>query len=548
MTIPLGGDRGDSRAAVCGRGTRPGTSSPGCRAAACSSPVTWSRRRPRSTPGTPTTGTGRRDPGCGGGVRRRRLSAAAARCARPSRRRRRDRTDPRFPHHHALRRSARVHRGGTLAEAFEAAHAALAPEFGRWPIFEHCLPFDVQRVWDELDGVDSRGSGPPTATARSGPSCRAERCRRSSWSAPARSGSRWPAALARLGVPVDRPGGRWPAARREGPRRCACSGKTLEVWARLGVGEQVAARGTHWTLGRTYYRDREALPHPAAGRPGRPLPAVRQRVPVRGGGAAAGPGRGALGHRPLGTAGDRAEPARRRGAAGHRGRPGRGPVRRRRGRVPLGRPGPARRGLPGALLRRPLPHRLCAGPTCPSRGSGGSSSTRRSTPGGPCWCTRSRTRCGGSTGRSRRTWTPWPSGRPARWTGGSARSSGDCDYELVWLTAYRFAQRLAGRFRVGPGFLAGDAAHVMSPFGARGLPPGWPTRRTWPGSSPGSGRARAGRAAGHVRGGAAGRRGGEPRGDPTRRCASWCRPRRCAAGSATRCCAAACGCRPCAAG
>ena len=33
--------------------------------------------------------------------------------------------------------------------------------------------------------------------------------------------------------------------------------ETLEVWARLGVGEQVAARGTHWTLGRTYYRDRE---------------------------------------------------------------------------------------------------------------------------------------------------------------------------------------------------------------------------------------------------------------------------------------------------
>jgi len=44
-------------------------------------------------------------------------------------------------------------RGGTLKEAFEDTHAALAPQFGRWPIFEHCLPFDVQRVWDELDGV-----------------------------------------------------------------------------------------------------------------------------------------------------------------------------------------------------------------------------------------------------------------------------------------------------------------------------------------------------------------------------------------------------------
>jgi glyoxylase-like metal-dependent hydrolase (beta-lactamase superfamily II) len=43
---------------------------------------------------------------------------------------------------------------GSVKEAFEAAHAALAPEYGRWPIFEHCMPFNVQRYWDELDGVD----------------------------------------------------------------------------------------------------------------------------------------------------------------------------------------------------------------------------------------------------------------------------------------------------------------------------------------------------------------------------------------------------------
>jgi len=48
-----------------------------------------------------------------------------------------------------------VHRrGGTLKEAFEATKAALGPKFGAWPIFEHCLPFDVQRLWDELDGRD----------------------------------------------------------------------------------------------------------------------------------------------------------------------------------------------------------------------------------------------------------------------------------------------------------------------------------------------------------------------------------------------------------
>jgi glyoxylase-like metal-dependent hydrolase (beta-lactamase superfamily II) len=45
-------------------------------------------------------------------------------------------------------------RGGTLKEAFEASRAALVERYGGWPIFEHCLPFDVSRVWDELSGVE----------------------------------------------------------------------------------------------------------------------------------------------------------------------------------------------------------------------------------------------------------------------------------------------------------------------------------------------------------------------------------------------------------
>ncbi|MBL4852889.1 MAG: MBL fold metallo-hydrolase [Robiginitomaculum sp.] len=44
--------------------------------------------------------------------------------------------------------------GGTLKDAFEATHKALAPKFGHWPIFEHCLPFNVQRLWDEYAGID----------------------------------------------------------------------------------------------------------------------------------------------------------------------------------------------------------------------------------------------------------------------------------------------------------------------------------------------------------------------------------------------------------
>jgi 2-polyprenyl-6-methoxyphenol hydroxylase-like FAD-dependent oxidoreductase len=43
------------------------------------------------------------------------------------------------------------------------------------------------------------------------------------------------------------------------------------------------------------------------------------------------------------------------------------------------------------------------------------------------------------------------------------------DYELVWITPYRFHQRLVDRFRIGRVLVAGDAAHLFSPFGARGL-------------------------------------------------------------------------------
>ncbi|TYB68444.1 MBL fold metallo-hydrolase [Nonomuraea sp. PA05] len=43
---------------------------------------------------------------------------------------------------------------GSLKEAFQRTHAALEPRYGRWPIFEHCLPFNVSRLWDELHGVE----------------------------------------------------------------------------------------------------------------------------------------------------------------------------------------------------------------------------------------------------------------------------------------------------------------------------------------------------------------------------------------------------------
>jgi 2-polyprenyl-6-methoxyphenol hydroxylase-like FAD-dependent oxidoreductase len=46
---------------------------------------------------------------------------------------------------------------------------------------------------------------------------------------------------------------------------------------------------------------------------------------------------------------------------------------------------------------------------------------------------------------------------------------GEAPYEIVWLSVYRFHQRRVPQMQVGKVLLAGDAAHVMSPFGARGL-------------------------------------------------------------------------------
>ncbi|AXB43371.1 FAD-dependent monooxygenase [Amycolatopsis albispora] len=49
------------------------------------------------------------------------------------------------------------------------------------------------------------------------------------------------------------------------------------------------------------------------------------------------------------------------------------------------------------------------------------------------------------------------------------RIIGDREYEIVWKSVYRFHSRVADRMRCGRVLLAGDAAHLVSPFGARGL-------------------------------------------------------------------------------
>jgi 2-polyprenyl-6-methoxyphenol hydroxylase-like FAD-dependent oxidoreductase len=47
--------------------------------------------------------------------------------------------------------------------------------------------------------------------------------------------------------------------------------------------------------------------------------------------------------------------------------------------------------------------------------------------------------------------------------------TGGVPHTIVWATAYRFHERVAESFAAGRAFLAGDAAHLFAPFGARGL-------------------------------------------------------------------------------
>jgi glyoxylase-like metal-dependent hydrolase (beta-lactamase superfamily II) len=46
-------------------------------------------------------------------------------------------------------------RGGSLREAWEAVRAECDPKFADYAIYEHCLPFNVSRAYDEAQGIDT---------------------------------------------------------------------------------------------------------------------------------------------------------------------------------------------------------------------------------------------------------------------------------------------------------------------------------------------------------------------------------------------------------
>ena len=48
-----------------------------------------------------------------------------------------------------------VHRGQTLKQAFAACRHECDPQFSDYAIYEHCLPFNVARAYDEAMGIDT---------------------------------------------------------------------------------------------------------------------------------------------------------------------------------------------------------------------------------------------------------------------------------------------------------------------------------------------------------------------------------------------------------
>jgi glyoxylase-like metal-dependent hydrolase (beta-lactamase superfamily II) len=47
-----------------------------------------------------------------------------------------------------------VGKGANLKDTYAEAMSVMRPKYGRWVIFEHCMPFDVARAYDEVKGLD----------------------------------------------------------------------------------------------------------------------------------------------------------------------------------------------------------------------------------------------------------------------------------------------------------------------------------------------------------------------------------------------------------
>ena len=122
-----------------------------------------------------------------------------------------------------------------------------------------------------------------------------------------------------------------------------------------------------------------------------------------------------------------------------------------------------------AVLPGPLPDRRRRDEGRLSRPSAGSGSIRRSIATSRRCCTSRPTTSGGSTSSSAGTPIRRRRRSPRRSSRGCARCSATTrEFELEWVSIYQFACRRIDNFRYGRVLFAGDAAHQVSPFGARG--------------------------------------------------------------------------------
>ena len=66
-------------------------------------------------------------------------------------------------------------RSGSLKDAWDAVRAECDPKFHDYAIYEHCLPFNVARAYDEARGIATPASGPTSAIWKCGRPSRGKR-------------------------------------------------------------------------------------------------------------------------------------------------------------------------------------------------------------------------------------------------------------------------------------------------------------------------------------------------------------------------------------
>ena len=216
-----------------------------------------------------------------------------------------------------------VKAGRDLNAVYKDTYARLKPKYSQWVIFDHCMPFDVSRAYDEASGTPTRASGRPNAMWRCGRLSKAkemtaprlatacaspppEREARPPWSGPAAAGvvdyqsmrfeyrrhpdqdadspARHPVVIVGAGpvglaLAIDLAQQQVPVVLLDndctlstGSRAICFAKRTLEVFDRLGCGDRMVDKGVSWNVGKVFFKDEQVyrfdlLPEPGHERP-----------------------------------------------------------------------------------------------------------------------------------------------------------------------------------------------------------------------------------------------------------------------------------------